>query len=89
MRKIFLFIVLCITLLFGTSIDRKIKIKKRQLHSKQNEYNKMDKKLSTLAKKIIDAKAQSAELDKMLTQSEKNIKENQSRFDDLSSKKKV
>jgi murein DD-endopeptidase MepM/ murein hydrolase activator NlpD len=89
MRKIFLFVTLSLSLLFSTSIDKKIKIKKRQLHSKQSEYNKMDKKLSTLAKKIIDAKAQSAKLDKMLGQSEKNIKKNQNKFNDLSSKKKV
>jgi len=89
MRKIFLFVVLSLSLLFSTSIDKKIKLKKRQLHAKEIEYNKMDKKLSTLAKKIIDAKAQSAKLDKMLSQSKKNIRENQEKFNELSAKKKV
>jgi len=89
MRKIFLFVTLSLSLLFSTSIDKKIKIKKRELHSKQIEYNKMDKKLSSLAKKIIDAKAQSAKLDKMLSQSKKNIRDNQRKFNELSAKKKV
>jgi len=89
MRKIFLLVILSLSLLFSTSIDKKIKIKKRQLHAKEIEYNKMDKKLSTIAKKIIDAKAQIEKLDKMLTQSQKNIRENQRKFDELSAKKKV
>lgn len=89
MRKIFLFITLSLSMLFSTSIDNKIKIKKRQLYSKQNEYNKMDKKLSSIAKKIIDTKAQSSNLDKKLNKSEKDIKENQNKFDELTAKKKV
>ena len=89
MRKTFLFVALSLSLLFSTSIDKKIKIKKRELHSKQSEYNKMDKKLSTLARKILDAKSQSAKLDKMLSQSKKNIKDNQSKFNKLSAKKKI
>ncbi|MCK4442629.1 MAG: peptidoglycan DD-metalloendopeptidase family protein, partial [Sulfurovaceae bacterium] len=89
MKKIFLFLTISLSMLFSTSIDKKIKIKKRQLHSKQIEYNKMDKKLSTLAKKIIDAKAQSTIIDKILNKSEKHIKENQSKFNELSAKKKV
>jgi len=89
MRKIFLFVVLSLSLLFSTSIDKKIKIKKRQLHAKEIEYNKMDKKLSTLAKKIIDVKAQIEKLDKMLTQSQKKMRENQRKFNELSSKKKI
>jgi len=89
MRKIFLFVALSLSLLFSTSINKKIKIKKKQLYAKEIEYNKMDKKLSTFAKKIIDAKAQSTELDKMLSQSKKNIRDNQRKFNELSAKKKV
>ncbi|MCK4441243.1 MAG: peptidoglycan DD-metalloendopeptidase family protein [Sulfurovaceae bacterium] len=89
MIKFFLFVTLFSSILYSNSIDKKIKIKKRQLHSKQIEYNKMDKKLSTIAKKIIDAKAQSITLDKMLNKSEKHIKENQNKFNELNAKKKI
>ena len=49
----------------------------------------MDKKLSAVAKKIIDAKAQRKKLDKRLEDLEKSIKHNQTEFDALKEKKKV
>ncbi|NOZ90455.1 MAG: peptidoglycan DD-metalloendopeptidase family protein [Epsilonproteobacteria bacterium] len=88
MKKIFLFLTLFLSLLFSSSIDKKIKANKRELSIKQKEYNKMDKKLSTLAKKILDAKAQNARIDKKLSQLEKEIKKNQSKFNDLTAQKK-
>jgi len=89
MRKIFLFVALSLSLLFGTSIDRKINIKNRQLHAKDIEYNKMDKKLSTLASKIIKLKDQNSRLDNRLRQSKRNIRENQQKFNELNKKKKL
>ncbi|NEW60552.1 peptidoglycan DD-metalloendopeptidase family protein [Sulfurovum sp. bin170] len=88
MRKITLLLLLLILPLFSSSIDKKIKSKKRELSSKKVEYNKMDRKLSTVAKKIIDAKGERSKLDKKLNSLEKNIKRNQSKFNELSSKKK-
>jgi len=89
MKKIFLFFLIFSSLLFSSSIDRKIKENKRKLNLNQIEYNKMDKKLSTLAKKIIDAKAQSAILDKKLKESQKYIENSQSRYLELTDKKKM
>ena len=88
MKKIFLLLTLFLSLLFSSSIDRKIKANKRELNIKQREYNKMDKKLSAIAKKIIQAKAQSAKIDEKLAQLEKDITKNQNRFNELTAKKR-
>lgn len=48
----------------------------------------MDKKLSQVAKKIINAKSERSKLNKKLSSLEKNIKKNQNKFNELSSKKK-
>ncbi|SFV58766.1 Putative periplasmic protein [hydrothermal vent metagenome] len=89
MQKITLLLLLMLVPLFSSSIDKKINSKKRELSSKKIEYNKMDKKLSTIAKKIIDAKAERSKLDKKLDSLEKNIKQDQGKFNELSSKKKA
>jgi septal ring factor EnvC (AmiA/AmiB activator) len=89
MRKLFLFFILSISLLFSASIDRKIKVKKRELKLKQIEYDKMDKKLSNLARKIIKAKKESAILDKKLKKSQKEVEKNQAKFDELNKKKRA
>jgi len=89
MRKIFLFVALFLSLLFSTSIDNKIKRKKRQLYAKDIEYNKMDKKLSSLASKIIELKEQSITLDNKLSQSKRNMRKNQQKFNELNKKKKL
>jgi len=86
MRRI-LIVTLFISLLFGSSIDKKIRQKKRELELKQTQYNRMDKKLSTIAKKIIDAKAESKRLDRKLRKLEKKIQDTQSIYDNLNSKK--
>jgi len=87
MKKIVVFFTL-FSLLFGSSIDKKIKAQKREIDSKKIEYNKMDKRLSSVAKKIIDAKAERTKIDKKLSSLEKNINKNQSEFDKLNSKKR-
>jgi murein DD-endopeptidase MepM/ murein hydrolase activator NlpD len=86
MRRI-LIVTLFISLLFGSSIDKKIRQKKRELELKQTQYNRMDKKLSTIAKQIIDAKAESKRLDRKLRKLEKKIQDTQSIYDNLNSKK--
>ncbi len=86
MKRILIF-VLFISLLFSSSIDRKIKQKKKELQSKQNQYNRMDIKLSSIAKKIIDAKVEKSKLDKKLKVLEKKITSSQSIYNDLNRKK--
>jgi len=89
MRRTALFLILCSTLLFSASIDSKIKQKKRELSSKKNEYKKMDKKLSMVAKKIIEAKEERDILDEKLKALEKSIQSNQNRFNSVSQKQHI
>jgi len=89
MRTITLLLLLVISPLFSSAIDKKIESKNRQLKSKNIEYNKMDKRLSKVAKKIIDAKAERSKLNKKLSSLEENIKRNQNKFEKLSSQKKA
>jgi septal ring factor EnvC (AmiA/AmiB activator) len=89
MKKITLLLLIFILPLLSSSIEKKIKSKKRELSSKKIEYNKMDRKLSIVAKKIIEAKKERLKLDKKLNVLEKNIKKNQNKFNTLSSKKKA
>jgi len=88
MWRTFLLLLFLGLLLHASSIDSKIKEKKRKLHTTKIEYNKMDKKLSALAKKIIDAKAQRNQLDKRLAVLEKSITKNQAEYDALRKKKR-
>jgi len=87
MKKILFGLFIAISLLFSSSIDKKIRANKRELRKKEIEYDKMDKKLSSIAKKIIDAKSQIAILDKKLKKSEKNIQNNQTKLDKLNIEK--
>jgi len=87
MKKILLGLIIGISLLFSSSIDKKIKANKRELRKKEIEYDKMDKKLSSIAKKIIDTKSQISILNKKLKKSEKNIKKNQDKLEKLNIEK--
>lgn len=72
--KILLSFFLFCSLLFATSVDGKIKKSKRQLSAKKIEYNKMNKELSKVAKKILIAKANQEKLNSKLENLEKKIK---------------
>ncbi len=88
MWKKFLLFFLLSLLLYSSSIESKIKAKKKALHSTKIEYNKMDKKLSALAEKIIDAKAQRNQLEKRLSVLERSIEKNQAKYEALRVKKR-
>jgi len=84
--KILLALFLTFTLLSATSVDNKIKKNKRQLTAKKIEYKKMDKQLSSVAKKIIKAKKEQKVLHKKLIKLENKIKKNQATYDALKKK---
>jgi len=68
------------SLLFSTSVEHKIKVKKKQLTAKKIEYKKMDRKLSIVAKKIFSAKKEQKILASKLTVLAKNLKNNEAEF---------
>ncbi len=86
MKKITIFLIL-FSFLFSSSISKKIKQQQRELRLKQKQYDRMDKKLAQIAKKIIDTKAENRFLSKKLTRLEKKIRESQSIYDSLTKKK--
>ncbi len=86
MKKITIFLIL-FSLLFSSSINRKIKEQKRELRVTEKQYNRMDKKLAEIARKIINTKAENRILSKKLTRLEKKIKKSQSIYDTLTQKK--
>ena len=86
MKKITIFFIL-FSLLFSSSISRKIKQRQKELKIKQKQYNRMDKKLAQIAKEIIDTKAENRMLTKKLNKLEKKIKSNQYIYDSLTKKK--
>ena len=88
MRRI-LILVLLLSLVFSSSIDRKIRQKRRELQLKQSQYNRMDRKLSSIAKKIINAKSEIVKLDRKLRRLERKIKNTQAIYDRLNTKKMV
>ncbi|MBU1667836.1 peptidoglycan DD-metalloendopeptidase family protein [bacterium] len=88
MKFIFSFLFL-FTLLSATSVDTKIKQNKKQLSAKRVEYNKMDKQLSVVAKKILNAKHEQKALNKKLSRLEKNIKNNEAAYKDLQKEDKL
>ncbi len=75
--KFFLYVLLSLSLLFSASVESKIKQNKKQLTSKKIQYKKMDKQLSTIAKKIDAAKKEQKKLASKLTTLAKNIKNNE------------
>jgi chromosome segregation ATPase len=76
-------------LLYGASIESQIRKKNQELSSNKKQYNRMDNKLSSVAKKIILAKAEWSRLDKKLAKLEKSIKEHSLKFNELSHKKRA
>jgi septal ring factor EnvC (AmiA/AmiB activator) len=75
-------------MLSAASLDSKIKHNKKQLSAKKIQYKKMDKQLSSVARKIISAKKEQKNLVQKLTQLEKNIKNNETKFVELRKKEK-
>jgi len=87
--KIILGFLLLFSLLGASSVDTKIKKSKRQLSAKKVEYKKMDKELSTIAKKILMAKKEKKQLESRLSSLEVNIKNNEAEYLSLKNKEKL
>ena len=88
--KNLLFITLFFPLfLFSSTIDTKIKEKKREISSQKVEYDKMDKKLSTMASKILDAKKERGRLDSKISALEESIKKNKVNYRGLQNRQDV
>lgn len=81
--KFFLYIVLSFSLLFPASVESKIKQSKRALNSKKTEYKKMDRELSSVARKIEAAKQEQKKLESKLFLLSQNIKNNEVIFTTL------
>ena len=88
MRRVLLMVLVAPLLLWGAAIDKKIASKKKELRLTKIEYNKMDKRLSSIAKKIIDAKAKRKQLENKLASLKNRIGSNQNEFDRLIQKQK-
>lgn len=84
--KLLLAFLLMFSILHSTSVDNKIKKNKKQLSVKKIEYKKMDKQLSSVAKKIIKAKKEQKSLNKKLIALEESITKNQATYDALKKK---
>ena len=82
MRVLFLLFI-SLTLLFSTSVEKKIQQSKKKLSSQKYQYKKMDRKLSIVAKKIILAKKEQKLLAKKLSVLADNIKNNELKFTSL------
>jgi len=89
MKRVVMMIFLSSLLLFSSSIDSKIQQKKRELSSKKIEYDKMDKKLSTMAIKIMEAKDEKVILEQKIGELEVSIEENKSNYKELQEKQKI
>jgi len=81
--KIFLSLFLAFSLLSAVSLNSKIKENKKQLSAKKIQYKKMDRQLSSVAKKIISAKKEQNILAHKLSKLAKNIKNNEVVFSQL------
>ncbi len=89
MRKILLVIVLFTIVLSSSTIDSKIEQKKREIKNQKIEYDKMDKKLSTIAIKIIDAKTEKSRLTNKISELEERIERNKNSQKELQDKQKI
>ena len=87
--KFLLSLVLIFTFLSATSVDTKIKQNKKQLSAKKVQYKKMDRQLSSVAKKILKAKKEQQALTKKLSTLEKNIKNNEAAYKNLQKQDKL
>ena len=85
MKRVTIFLIL-FSLLFGSSISKKIKQQQRELRLKQKQYDRMDRKLAQIAKEIIDIRTKNRILTKKLHRLERKIKKTQSIYDALSKK---
>lgn len=81
--KFLLSLVLIFSFLSATSVDTKIKQNKKQLSAKKVQYKKMDRQLSSVARKILKAKKEQKALTKKLSTLEKNIKNNEAAYKNL------
>jgi len=81
--KALLTMFILFSLLLGSSVDRKINQKQKELKSKKIEYRKMDRKLSKIAKNILSAKKEQKGLDKKIAMLELNIKNSEDRYKKL------
>ncbi len=88
MKRVTIFLIL-FSLLFGSSISKKIKQQQRELRLKQKQYDRMDRKLAQIAKEIIDIRTKNRILTKKLHRLERKIKKTQSIYDALSKKKMI
>jgi len=86
MKKLLLLTFIFSLFLFSSSIDSKIKAKKKELSSQKIEYDKMDKKLSAMASKIIRAKEERDRLDNKIFELEKSIQKNKVNYRELQDK---
>ena len=84
--KNFLYVILSFSLLFSASVENKIKKSKKALSSKKIQYKKMDKQLSSVAKKIYAAKKEQKKLNSKLEKLATNIKNNETAFKRLQKK---
>ena len=82
MRVLFLLFI-SLSLLFPTSVEKKIQQSKKKLSSQKYQYKKMDRQLSSVAKKILVAKKEQKLLAKKLSVLANNIKNNESKFASL------
>jgi septal ring factor EnvC (AmiA/AmiB activator) len=87
--RFFVSSLLFISLLFGASVDYKIKKGKKALRVKSVEYKKMDKQLSKVAKNIFKAKSEQNKLNSKLLILEKNINNNETEYKRLAKKSEL
>jgi len=88
MRAIFIYF-LFFSLLWASSVDTKIKQSKRALSAKKIQYKKMDRELSSIAKKILMAKKEQKNLDAKVTTLASNIKKNEKKYQNLKKENKT
>lgn len=69
--------------LFSSTIDTQIKEKTKELNTQRNEYDKMDKKLSIMAMKILKAKDERVKLDNKISELEERIQKNKLNYREL------
>jgi len=89
MRKIIPLILLFTMVLFSSSIDSQIAQKKQELHHQKIEYDKMDKKLATMASKIIHAEEEKTTLSNKISDLKIRIETNKNSYKELQEKQKM
>ncbi len=88
MGKIIPLILLFTMVLCSSSIDSQIKQKERELHHQKIEYEKMDKKLATMASKIINAQEEKTTLSNKISELKMRIETNKNSYKELQNKQK-